>query len=83
MCSIQYSVGTRSDLTPLSPGEPVARRSIVALSDTTYHRLLWQRTNQSDWWNLDDVMVLVEECPVGLGGCEDGRVNEDFNGTIK
>ena len=59
------------------------RRSLILLSDPALHRLLWQRDDQSDLWNLDDVTLLVEECPVGMGGCEGGRVRVDFNGTVK
>ena len=72
-----------SSLSLFPPGEPETRRTLVLLSDVALHRLLWQRTNQSDWWNMDDVIVLLEECPVGVGGCEGRRVREDFNGTVK
>ena len=69
--------------TPLSPGEAISRRTLIHLQDPAQHRLLWQRSNQSDVWIMDDVMLIVEECLEGVGGCELGRVREDFNGSLK
>ena len=67
----------------LSSGEAAVRRTIILFADPALHRLLWQRPEQSDLWNLDDVTLLVEECLMGVGGCEGGRVRVDFNGTVK
>lgn len=60
----------------------MTRRTQVLLRGAALHRLLWQRSNQSDWWIIDNVTLLVEGCPVKEGGCErGGRVREDFNGS--
>ena len=67
----------------LSAGEPLKRRTMVSLQDPSLHRLLWQRSNQSDLWVMDDVTVTVEECPRDNEWCQFGRVTEDFNGTLK
>ena len=72
-----------SDSLSVSPGDPVSRRTLVPLQNPGLHRLLWQRSNQSDFWVMDDVIVIVEECPVGLEDCQFGRAREDFNGTLK
>lgn len=61
-------------------GEPVTRRSVISLGDAALHRLLWQRSNQSDWWIMDHVTLLLEGCPVKEGGCERRGVREDFSG---
>ena len=59
------------------------RRTLVTLQDPGLHRLLWQRSNQSDLWVMDDVMLIVEECPIDDEWCRFGRAREDFNGTLK
>ena len=59
------------------------RRTLVTLQDPGLHRLLWQRSNQSDLWVMDDVMLIVEECPINDEWCRFGRAREDFNGTLK
>lgn len=82
---IHYTAALHISLSLLSlSGEPVTRRTRVLLRDAALHRLLWQRSNQSDWWIMDNVALLVEGCPVKEGGCDRGRVREDFNGpTLK
>ena len=64
-------------------GDPVKRRTLVALEDPGLHRLLWQRSNQSDLWVMDDVIIIVKECPMDDESCRFGRAKEDFNGILK
>ena len=65
-------------------GEAISRRTLVELQDPALHRLLWQRSNQSDVWIMDDVIVIVDECiEYTVGECELERVKEDFNGSLK